>query len=61
MQSTTRWCLNEGSMSSCTDDQNVWRAGEELLSKLVSLLSAKAASRDRKRRRQECRQGLSKL
>jgi hypothetical protein len=21
MQSTTRWCLNEGSMSSCTDDQ----------------------------------------
>jgi hypothetical protein len=22
MQSTTRWCLNEGSMSSCTDDQN---------------------------------------
>ena len=24
MQSTTRWCLNEGSMSSCTDDnQNV--------------------------------------
>ena len=22
MQSTTRWCLNEGSMSSCTYDQN---------------------------------------
>jgi hypothetical protein len=22
MQLTTRWCLNEGSMSSCTDDQN---------------------------------------
>jgi hypothetical protein len=38
MPSMTRWCLNEGSMSSCTDDQNGWRAGEELLSKLVSLL-----------------------